>query len=77
MSNRSRQFDVRNEIEKTTNYLKLLNIRQIDDRIANRIQSKLHVTDNFISRLGLETELEGHTGCVNCLEWNETGRYVY
>lgn len=55
------------------NYLKLLNQRQIDDRISSRIQSKLHVTDTLISRLGLEKELEGHTGCVNCLEWNETG----
>jgi len=21
------------------------------------------------------TELEGHQGCVNCLQWNENGRY--
>jgi len=34
----------------------------------------LHVTKNLISRLGLEHELDGHSGCVNCLEWNETGR---
>ncbi|KAL0275580.1 UNVERIFIED_CONTAM: hypothetical protein PYX00_003392 [Menopon gallinae] len=65
MARRTRHFN--------NNCVKLLNLRQIDDRIANKFQSKLHVTDSFISRLGLETELEGHTGCVNCLEWNETG----
>lgn len=56
------------------NYLKLLSERQVDDRVSKKLQSKLLVNDNFISRLGLEKELEGHTGCVNCLEWNETGR---
>lgn len=35
----------------------------------------MHVTESLVRRLGLETELEGHSGCVNCLEWNESGRY--
>lgn len=38
------------------------------------IRQKLQVTDNLISRLGLEKELNGHSGCVNCLEWNENGQ---
>jgi WD and tetratricopeptide repeat-containing protein 1 len=42
--------------------------------INHKLQQKLHVTDDFVQRLGLEKELEGHSGCVNCLEWNETGR---
>lgn len=45
--------------------------------MTHTILQKLHVTENLISRLGLEKELNGHTGCVNCLEWNETGQYVY
>uniref|UniRef100_A0A8C8IWY2 WD and tetratricopeptide repeats 1 n=1 Tax=Oncorhynchus tshawytscha TaxID=74940 RepID=A0A8C8IWY2_ONCTS len=45
--------------------------RQI--RRALGFQRQYHVTDPFISRLGLEAELQGHTGCVNCLEWNEQG----
>lgn len=53
--------------------LQLLHNRRIDDRCAKRVQSSLHVTESLINRLGLEKELEGHTGCVNCLEWNETG----
>lgn len=44
--------------------------------MTHTILQKLQVTENLISRLGLEKELNGHTGCVNCLEWNETGEYV-
>lgn len=29
--------------------------------------------EDFIIRLGITTILEGHTGCVNCLEWNKDG----
>ncbi|TGZ67110.1 hypothetical protein CRM22_004980 [Opisthorchis felineus] len=32
-----------------------------------------HVNSHLIGRLGLETSLQGHQGCVNCLEWNERG----
>lgn len=53
--------------------LKLLNARQINERSARRVESALHVTESSIGRLGLEKELEGHAGCVNCLEWNESG----
>lgn len=48
----------------------------IQDSVASIIQQRLQITDNLILRLGLEKELKGHTGCVNCLEWNETGQYV-
>ncbi|XP_024123969.1 WD and tetratricopeptide repeats protein 1 isoform X1 [Oryzias melastigma] len=47
--------------------------RQISDKRASGFQRFHHVTDPFIKRLGLEAELQGHTGCVNCLEWNEKG----
>ncbi|XP_061530966.1 WD and tetratricopeptide repeats protein 1 isoform X3 [Phycodurus eques] len=47
--------------------------RQIRDKSASGFQRFYHVTDPFIKRLGLEAELQGHTGCVNCLEWNEHG----
>ncbi|XP_059909163.1 WD and tetratricopeptide repeats protein 1 [Gadus macrocephalus] len=47
--------------------------RQIRDKRALGFQRNYHVTDPFIKRLGLESELQGHTGCVNCLEWNEKG----
>ncbi|XP_061772113.1 WD and tetratricopeptide repeats protein 1 [Nerophis ophidion] len=47
--------------------------RQIRDKRATGFQRFYHVTDPLIKRLGLEAELQGHTGCVNCLEWNEHG----
>jgi len=47
--------------------------RQIKERGALSFERRYHVTDPFIRRLGLEAELQGHSGCVNCLEWNEKG----
>ncbi|KAF6768248.1 hypothetical protein AHF37_04526 [Paragonimus kellicotti] len=35
-----------------------------------------HVNRHLINRLGLETSLQGHQGCVNCLEWNERGTHL-
>ena len=28
---------------------------------------------SLIDRLGLDYELSGHAGCVNCIEWNREG----
>ncbi|XP_041352477.1 WD and tetratricopeptide repeats protein 1-like isoform X2 [Gigantopelta aegis] len=47
--------------------------RELDERVHTSFQRVLHVTPDLINRLGLEKELEGHQGCVNCLEWNSTG----
>ncbi|GBP39657.1 WD and tetratricopeptide repeats protein 1 [Eumeta japonica] len=41
--------------------------------VDRHFQKKLLVTRSLIDRLGLEKELHGHTGCVNCLEWNLDG----
>ncbi|XP_077295822.1 WD and tetratricopeptide repeats 1 [Arctopsyche grandis] len=40
---------------------------------TRRLQRRLHFTTHLVSRLGLETDLKGHYGCVNCLEWNTDG----
>uniref|UniRef100_A0A3B3HC58 WD and tetratricopeptide repeats 1 n=1 Tax=Oryzias latipes TaxID=8090 RepID=A0A3B3HC58_ORYLA len=50
-----------------------LSLSCLQDKRASGFQRFHHVTDPFIKRLGLEAELQGHTGCVNCLEWNEKG----
>lgn len=34
------------------------------------------MNNKFISKLGLLTNLNGHRGCVNCLQWNDSGRYL-
>ncbi|XP_069080181.1 WD and tetratricopeptide repeats protein 1 isoform X1 [Pleurodeles waltl] len=47
--------------------------RQIKETGAVRFERHYHVTDPFIQRLGLEAELQGHSGCVNCLQWNQKG----
>lgn len=47
--------------------------RQIKESIAVGFERHYHVVDPFVGRLGLEAELLGHSGCVNCLEWNEKG----
>ncbi|XP_023936169.1 WD and tetratricopeptide repeats protein 1 [Bicyclus anynana] len=41
--------------------------------INRKFQNRLTVTRSMIDRLGLEKELHGHMGCVNCLEWNRNG----
>ncbi|CAL7932852.1 unnamed protein product [Xylocopa violacea] len=62
--------------DKDYRVLDLVRQREIRDSMAYTVSQKLHVTENLISRLGLEKELFGHTGCVNCLEWNESGQIL-
>lgn len=42
-------------------------------KLKKQFQHTNHVNESMIHRLGLEKELEGHRGCVNCLEWNHDG----
>ncbi|XP_068611719.1 WD and tetratricopeptide repeats protein 1 [Brachionichthys hirsutus] len=63
----------RGEAMATGNITRDILHRQIRDKRASGFQRFYHVTEPFIKRLGLEAELQGHTGCVNCLEWNEQG----
>nr|XP_037281191.1 WD and tetratricopeptide repeats protein 1-like [Rhipicephalus microplus]XP_037281192.1 WD and tetratricopeptide repeats protein 1-like [Rhipicephalus microplus] len=58
------------------NIVRLLSERQFKDRSITRVQRKLQVTEDLVARLGLEAELEGHAGCVNCLEWNQKGEIL-
>lgn len=50
--------------------------REKMESFSQKFQKQMHVTESLVRRLGLETELEGHSGCVNCLEWNESGRIL-
>ncbi len=36
-------------------------------------QMRLSSMKSLIDRLGLDCELSGHGGCVNCIEWNQEG----
>ncbi|XP_046426357.1 WD and tetratricopeptide repeats protein 1-like [Neodiprion fabricii] len=54
----------------------LVRQRELSESCAASLSRKLQVTDDLVARLGLEKELEGHGGCVNCLEWNESGEIL-
>ncbi|XP_074645517.1 WD and tetratricopeptide repeats protein 1-like [Tubulanus polymorphus] len=57
-----------------TNITKRLDERKSGkDFVSIGFQRDNHVTPDLVRRIGLEAELEGHKGCVNCLEWNEKG----
>ena len=42
----------------------------------NHFARRYQVTPSSIERLGLETQLEGHRGCVNCLQWSNDGNLL-
>lgn len=37
------------------------------------IQTRIQTHQSFINRLGYSSQLQGHNGCVNCLQWNKDG----
>ncbi|KAK9874970.1 hypothetical protein WA026_005786 [Henosepilachna vigintioctopunctata] len=56
--------------------LKLLRYREVFPEFANLVKDQCHFTDYLIKRLGLEYELKGHQGCVNCLQWSADGKHL-
>ncbi|XP_032780626.2 WD and tetratricopeptide repeats protein 1 [Daphnia magna] len=50
-----------------------LRSKEINDSLIPIYQPKLSSMKSLIDRLGLDYELSGHSGCVNCLEWNKDG----
>ena len=38
------------------------------------VEKQCQLTKDLINRLSMSTELQGHRGCVNCIEFNENGR---
>nr|XP_023026406.1 WD and tetratricopeptide repeats protein 1-like [Leptinotarsa decemlineata] len=57
-------------------FLKLLHSRENNAEASKFLKMHSQFTDNLVKRLGLEYELEGHQGCVNCLEWTADGKYL-
>jgi len=56
---------------------KWLHTRQTEgSKVADEFLGDCSMTKDFVNRLGLVKELEGHTGCVNCIQWNSDGRYL-
>ena len=53
-------------------------LRRRESRLLEpgRFKSRYQVTPSYIERLGLETILDGHRGCVNCLQWSIDGNLL-
>lgn len=56
------------------NIVKLLQGREKKAEVCTLLQQHSQFTEALVKRLGLEYELEGHQGCVNCLQWSSDGR---
>jgi len=44
--------------------------------VSEQFASCCSMSTDLVRRLGLVKELEGHSGCVNCIQWNSTGRLL-
>ena len=43
------------------------------DQLRRQQESQLVALKSLVDRLGLDHELAGHEGCVNCLDWSSDG----
>lgn len=57
------------------NSMDMLLDRQYGD-VELEVQNRLQTAPHLMDRIELEVILEGHNGCVNCLEWSDDGRYL-
>lgn len=44
--------------------------------IETLIRNRMKAAPQFMKNLDVDAKLEGHTGCVNCLEWSSNGRLL-
>ncbi|XP_017786841.1 PREDICTED: WD and tetratricopeptide repeats protein 1 isoform X2 [Nicrophorus vespilloides] len=63
-------------VNVNTNIAKLLAGRELGEDKGTAMQKKFHFTTSLLKRFALESQLEGHQGCVNCLQWSADGRYL-
>ncbi|XP_044738260.1 WD and tetratricopeptide repeats protein 1-like isoform X3 [Chrysoperla carnea] len=68
--------DSRGHRHVTESVVHMLRQREFSDGYTRSFQKAAHVTEGMIKRLGPIHELQGHKGCVNCLEWSEDGRLL-
>ena len=47
--------------------------REFDSKYSRLFTGQSYLDSTMLERLQLEHELKGHSGCVNCLDWNERG----
>lgn len=61
-------------IDINYNIIKLLHGRERKHEASKKLEQNYQFSGSLLKRLGLEKELEGHEGCVNCLQWSANGR---
>lgn len=59
----------------TRNIVSIQNDRPYND-IETLVRNRLKAAPQFVSNLDVEAKLEGHNGCVNCLEWSSNGQLL-
>lgn len=57
------------------NAVLLQNNRSLYD-IEQLVKNRMKAAPQFITNLDVEAKLEGHGGCVNCLEWSSNGQLL-
>lgn len=61
-------------VDVNHNIVKLLHGRERKQEVGKKLEQNFQFASSLLKRLGLEKELEGHEGCVNCLQWSSNGR---
>ncbi|KAL7636304.1 UNVERIFIED_CONTAM: hypothetical protein RMT77_013063 [Armadillidium vulgare] len=59
--------------KKYENFIHLLRNRELQEKDWRIFSKKTQISPSAIERLGVIDELQGHCGCVNCIEFNEPG----
>nr|CAB3267741.1 WD and tetratricopeptide repeats protein 1-like [Phallusia mammillata] len=50
--------------------------REVNFHYPEQFSYQSYIDGDLLQRFRLEHELNGHTGCVNCLDWNQNGRLL-
>lgn len=53
-----------------------LQFRELRQIRCETFRGRYQVSSSLVDRLGLQHILDGHRGCVNCLQWSTNGQYL-
>ncbi|KAI4458640.1 wd repeat domain-containing family [Holotrichia oblita] len=65
-----------NTTESNHNIVNYLHNRENHWSSAKVLQQNFQFTRPLLKRLTLEHQLDGHSGCINCLEWTSNGKLL-
>lgn len=67
-------YNSMNTTESNHNIVNYLHSRENHWSSAKLLRKNFQFTTPLLKRLTLECQLDGHSGCVNCLEWSSDGK---